>query len=163
MIEVGGGFILKIRDLTAEDRAAALALIKEFYASPGVLHPVPIAQYEAMYEEMCDGGSTCVRGLGLWAGDVLAGYCALSFGFSTEAGGPVVLLEELYIREEHRGGGGGTAVLRWLEQEYGKKVARIRLEVMPGNPGGVAVYPILQAARGLVCGGPCRRAGAGRL
>ncbi len=131
---------MEIRDLALEDRAAALSLIEEFYASPGVLHPVPIAQYEAIYGEMCNGGSPRVRGLGLWAGGVLAGYCALTFGFSTEAGGPVVLLEELYIKEEHRGGGSGTAVLRWLEREYGGRAARIRLEVMPDNARAIRLY-----------------------
>ena len=55
--------MFEIRDLALEDRAAALSLIEEFYASPGVLHPVPIAQYEAIYGEMCNGGSPRV-GLG---------------------------------------------------------------------------------------------------
>src|SRR5206468_11208603 len=41
--------------------------------------------------------------------DTLAGYYVLGFGFSIEFGGRDALLDELYVRPEHRKGGMGTA------------------------------------------------------
>ncbi len=129
-----------IRDFAASDRDEILALVTEFYTTPSVLHPVPMSHYTNIYAEMCDGGSGRVRGLAIEDKSEVVGFCTLSFGYSTEAGGPVVLVEELYVKEECRGGGIGSEVLRFVEEEYAGKAARIRLEVMPDNHRAIELY-----------------------
>jgi diamine N-acetyltransferase len=46
----------------------------------------------------------------------LIGYAVIGFGFSLEFGGRDALLDEFYLREQHRGSGIGTQVLTVVEQ-----------------------------------------------
>ena len=48
-------------------------------------------------------------------GEVI-GYAVVGFGFSLEFGGRDALLDEFYVREEHRGHGIGTRVLTAVEE-----------------------------------------------
>lgn len=74
----------------------------------------------------------------LFQGDTPVGYGLLSRSFSPEAGGPVVWVEELYIRPQARGAGLGSAFFSWLEQTL--PAARYRLEVEPDNLGAIRLY-----------------------
>ena len=49
------------------------------------------------------------------AGEELAGYLVLTFGFSLEFHGRDALLDELYVREAFRGRGAGTLSLAFVE------------------------------------------------
>jgi ribosomal protein S18 acetylase RimI-like enzyme len=69
-----------------------------------------------------------------------AGYALLSFTWSTEAGGLCVLLEEVYVSPRCRGEGVGSALLRFVEGEYGGKASRFRLEVAPSNAPAIRLY-----------------------
>ena len=52
----------------------------------------------------------------------------------------VLWLEELYIRPEFQGQGLGSHYFAWLQEAYGDKVARMRLEVEPENERARALY-----------------------
>lgn len=129
-----------IRDMTKDDRQAVLGMAETFYNSPGVLHRITVENFAAAYDEMCGGGSGRLRGLLILVEGAPAGYCQLSFSYSTEAGGPVVLVEEVYILEKYRGMGLGSDLFEFLREEYGGKIARLRLEVAPGNTRAIALY-----------------------
>ncbi len=129
-----------IRDFTQDDKAAILQMAENFYDSTSVLHRIPIENFAAAYDEMCCGGTGRLRGLAIEQGSAVAGYCLLSFSYSTEAGGPVVQVEEVYIEDAFRGLGFGTDLFDWLRDEYREKAARLRLEVAPGNTRAIALY-----------------------
>lgn len=129
-----------IRNMTQDDRAAVLGMADTFYNSPGVLHRIPVENFAAAYDEMADGGSQRLRGLLIEVDGAPAGYCQLSFSYSTEAGGAVVLVEEIFIQDAHRGMGLGSDLFAFLREEYGGKAARLRLEVAPDNTHAVALY-----------------------
>lgn len=131
---------MKIRDFTPADRAAVLDMVATFYNSPGVLHKIPAGNFAQAYDEMCGGGSTRLRGLLLEMEGKPAGFCSLSFSYSTEAGGPVVLIEEVYIHPVFRGHGLGSQVFDFIKKEYSGRAARLRLEVAPGNKRAAALY-----------------------
>lgn len=131
---------MTIRNLTQADRAAVLAMVDVFYHSPGVLHQIPTQYFADAFDEMCDGGSGRLRGLVLEVEGKIAGFVQLSFSYSTEAGGGVVLLEEVYISPDYRGQGIGSEVFAFLKKEYHGKAARIRLEVAPDNTRAAALY-----------------------
>lgn len=57
----------------------------------------------------------------------LAGYGQVSLTWSTEAGGMVVLLEELYLRPEFQGKGLGSAYFSFVSEYYAGRAARFRL------------------------------------
>ncbi len=129
-----------VRDFTQQDRSSVLAMVDMFYNSPGVLHPIPVAHFEQIYNEMCGGGSARVRGLIIEQNGEPAGFCSLSFSYSTEAGGDVVLIEELFMLPQYRGGGLGSEVFSFIHSEYSGKAARLRLEVSPSNEQAIKLY-----------------------
>lgn len=131
---------MNIRDFEKKDREAVLAMVDIFYHSPGVLHEIPVQNFADAYDEMCNGGSAYMRGLLIEVDGQPAGYCLLSLTYSVEAGGRVVLVEEVFIAPGFRSGGLGGKVFQWLIREYSGKAARLRLEVAPGNPRALALY-----------------------
>lgn len=71
----------------------------------------------------------------------IAGYIVLAFGFSFEHGGRDAFIDELYVKEEFRGSGIGTAAMKFLESEAPKHgVKALHLEVEKGNEAGSRLY-----------------------
>jgi ribosomal protein S18 acetylase RimI-like enzyme len=69
------------------------------------------------------------------------GYCALTIGFSVEAGGHDAFVDELYVEESFRGRGIGTQALAMAEEECRRRgVRRLNLEVERHNPRAKALY-----------------------
>ena len=60
--------------------------------------------------------------------------------FSQEAGGPVVWIEEIYIRPEYQGKGIGSRVFKKLDAMFDAGVYRLRLEVEKTNIRAVELY-----------------------
>ena len=66
------------------------------------------------------------------------GYGVLAYTHSQEAGGRVVWLEEIYIKEEFRGCGYGSEFINFVLTEIPAK--RYRLETEPENEKAAALY-----------------------
>lgn len=128
-----------IRKLTGEDRALFLELADEFYHTDGVLHPVPMANLCRTFEAIL-AENPYVSAFMIEKDGRAAGYGQLSFTWSTEAGGMVVWLEELYIRPAFQGQGLGSEYFHYVMEHYKDKAARFRLEVEPGNEGAIRLY-----------------------
>lgn len=71
----------------------------------------------------------------------IVGYAVLAFGFSLEFGGRDAFLDELFIADDHRGQGIGsaalTAVCAWARQEG---LCALHLEVERHNTAAKALY-----------------------
>ena len=130
--------MIRFRDFNEGDRETFLTLCREFYSGDAVDHPVPDEFFETTFDEILKRGPYA-RGILFEEDGSLAGYGQLSFTWSNEAGGFVVLVEEILVLEEFRGKGIGTAYLRWLKEEY-KDAKRFRLEVCPGNAAARKLY-----------------------
>lgn len=128
-----------IRRLEARDRSAWLAMTKDFYQSPAVLRPVPEENFERTFR-LLTSGSPSVDCFAAETRGELMGSLLLSLSWSNEAGGPVVWLEELYVKPEARGAGIGTALMRHALTEYGGKACRFRLETEPANEAAMRLY-----------------------
>ena len=89
-----------------------LALMQEFYAIEHLRFQVEVAR-SALRELWSDPALGHVYLI--QTGNGAAGYVVLTFGFSLEFHGRDALVDELYVRESHRGQGLGTACLQWLE------------------------------------------------
>lgn len=131
---------MTIRDFKNTDRQSVLSMVETFYTSPGVLHPIPTRHFADAFDEMCSGGSARLRGLLIEFDGNPAGFCSLSFSYSTEAGGLVVLIEEVYIKPEFQCHGLGSSVFDFIKQQYHGKAARLRLEVAPENKRAAELY-----------------------
>lgn len=69
------------------------------------------------------------------------GYVVLTFGYSLEYLGRDAFLDELYLRESHRGRGWGRRTLEFVEDEARHlEIRSIHLEVVRGNVAAKEVY-----------------------
>lgn len=127
-----------IRFVTRDDREEFLKLTREFYASDAVLHDVPDDYHTAAFEEMMRS-RTYLCGYLMECDGAIVGYGLTARSYSHEAGGPVVWLEELYIRPKFRSRGLGSEFFRRVAAEN-PDARRFRLEVEPDNLRAIELY-----------------------
>lgn len=126
-----------IRSITSADKEIYFSLANEFYHSDAVLHSVPKKFIENTFCEMMRS-TDYTEGFIIEHENEIAGYGLISKSFSQESGGNVIWLEELYIKEQFRGLGLGSAYFDFIESKY--KATRYRLEVEPENERAVKLY-----------------------
>ena len=129
-----------IRKANENDREEFIRLSEQFYHSPAVLHPVPRAYHESLFDEALRSDEYAGVYMVEDAGRAV-GFGVTAKSFSREAGGKVLWLEELYILEECRGRGLGREYFSFIEKyarEHG--FTRIRLEVEPDNVRARSLY-----------------------
>jgi ribosomal protein S18 acetylase RimI-like enzyme len=113
-------------------------MVAEFYCSSAVLKPKDPKNFEATFAAAMDN-SPFVRILMIENDEKPIGYALLSLTYSNEAGGMVVLIEEVQIDKAHRGGGYGSKLFEFLEHEY-RSAKRFRLEVGSNNTRAIDLY-----------------------
>ena len=116
-----------------------MEMASEFYHSPAVLHPVPDAFFERTADETL-GSDAYAQIYMLECDGEPAGYGLTAKTFSQEAGGYVIWLEELYIREQFRSRGLGSEFFAYVEKKYAGQAARFRLEVEKDNVRAISLY-----------------------
>lgn len=129
-----------IRMMTRTDKSEVIDMMRVFYASPAVLSNGSETIFENDVEN-CVNDSPYLEGYiieDLETG-VIQGYAMVAKSFSTEFGKPCMWIEDLYIKDEYRGQGIGSDVLKFISDKYSDK-AVIRLEVERENERAVAVY-----------------------
>jgi ribosomal protein S18 acetylase RimI-like enzyme len=127
-----------ITEITKDDREIFLALLSEFYATDAVHVKVPAEYYDIAFREVTSGSPYAAAYIIRCDGRV-AGYGQVSLTYSTEAGGLVVLLEELYIRPEFQSRGLGSEYFAFIRAKF-PHAARFRLEVDEDNTDAIALY-----------------------
>lgn len=128
-----------IRKMTESDRDLYIEMAEEFYHSDAVLHPIPRAHFEKTAEEALKSGTYAEIYLLEYEGEP-AGYGLTARTFSQEAGGQVLWIEELYIREAFRSRGLGREFFAYLEEKNKGEIARLRLEVEADNIRAISLY-----------------------
>ena len=111
--------MLSFRDITPQDHDIILPMVRDFYQTDAVLHPVDESILERTFRDAADASEP---------------LC-----YSAEVGGRCVFLEEIYLLPQFRGKGLGLDILSWIEQSY-PGVRRLRLEVNEVNQGAVHLY-----------------------
>ena len=128
-----------IRKMTENDRELYIRMAEEFYSSDAVLHPVPHEYFERTADEALRSDAYAEIYLLEYEGRT-AGYGLTARTFSQEAGGQVLWIEELYIREEYRSRGLGREFFSFIEEKNSGKIARLRLEVEEENTRAISLY-----------------------
>ncbi len=128
-----------IRKLTENDRDLYIRLAEEFYSSDAVLHPIPRTYIERTAGEALRSDAYAEIYLLECEGEP-AGYGLTARTFSQEAGGSVLWIEELYIREQFRSRGLGREFFSYIEEKNKDRTARIRLEVEEKNTRAASLY-----------------------
>ena len=129
-----------LRKITPNDRETYIALSEEFYSSDAVSHSIPVKFHKNCSADLMRSYEYIECFIFEHEGET-AGYALIAKTFSPEAGGVVVWIEELYVREGFRGKGLGKAFFAYMEQNY--NVSRYRLEVEPDNVRAKKLYSAL--------------------
>ncbi len=127
------------RKFKPEDREIFFTMVKKFYAPPAVLHfpsdEVMMSSFDAALDM-----PELVKGYIFEHGEKPAGYAIVSMKFETEVGGMAAWIEELFVEEDYRSCGIGSAFFEHLKKEFSGKIKRIRLEVGDENDGAKQLY-----------------------
>lgn len=126
-----------IRLMEEKDRQAVLCMMRVFYASPAVLSNGSEEIFEADIEN-CINDSPYLEGYVFESNGEILGYGMIAKSFSTEFGKPCIWIEDIYLKEEYRGLGIGSAFFSLINGKYPDYVHR--LEVEEENERAIAVY-----------------------
>ncbi len=126
-------------DIVASDKDDFMDMCIKFHSSEAVLMQTPHSNYEKLMQDTL-AGSPFLRIIMIKKDGKNIGYCQLSFTYSAEAGGQVVLVEEFYLYDEYRCGGIGTQFFGWLYSQYDDKIKRYRLELAEANIRVMGLY-----------------------
>ena len=104
---------MKIRAMQLEDMEEVVGMMRVFYDSPAVIH---VAPDEILRQDVkdCVGECPYIEGYIFEEDGKILGYSMVAKSYSTEYGGMCVWVEDLYMKEEARGLGIGTAFFRFL-------------------------------------------------
>ncbi len=129
-----------IRKINPGDRENFIAMVGEFYRSGAALADLPAGHAEKTFRELMSGSPYADAYIAGTEERGAAGYILLALTYSNEAGGAVLWIDELYVREEFRGQGLGAELIRFAEEQYAGRTARVRLEAEPNNTGAMRLY-----------------------
>ncbi len=126
-IEAGGNDINTLLDL-----------MQDYYAYDHIPYDRQAAQQalKQLVNDLSLGRIWLVR-----SDDEIAGYCVLTLWYSLEFRGRCAFIDELFVKEGHRGHGIGTQALEFLKRtarEMGVKA--LRLEVERKNADALELY-----------------------
>lgn len=108
--------MLEILDLTSEYKQEFFEMVKAFYNSEAVLHQIAEENISKAYNAFINKEDDSIRILILKEAENIIGYSVLAFYHSLEAGGKVLWIEEIYLKEEARGKGYFSAYFKFLEK-----------------------------------------------
>ena len=122
-----------------KDMEEVVGMMRVFYDSPAVIHAAPDKILRQDVKD-CVGDCPYIEGYIFEENDRILGYSMVAKSYSTEYGGLCVWVEDIYMKEEARGLGIGTAFFSFLDEKYKDQAVRFRLEVEEENERAVAVY-----------------------
>ena len=127
----------QIRLMTVEDKEQVLQMMRVFYASPAVLSN---GSEEIFLNDIehCINESPYLEGYIFEKDNDILGYAMVAKSFSTEFGKPCMWIEDLYIKDDYRGLGIGSAFLQYMAEKYSDAI--LRLEVEEENERAVHTY-----------------------
>jgi GNAT superfamily N-acetyltransferase len=126
------------RPLAPTDRALIEELVRAYYEFDGLqykssLHGPALDQLAA--------GDPAVKVWIVEADGTAAGYLILTIGFSMYYGGKDGFIDELFLKEEFRGSGGGAAIMSFADAQAKQLgLAYLHLEVTDSNTHARQIY-----------------------
>lgn len=132
--------MLNIRPIEQKDKEIFFTLSEEFYNSPAVLSPIKKEYHENTFNELMRSRDYLDCYILEYDGQ-LAGFGLLNITYCHEAGGKVIWIEEIYVREGFRSLGIGRKFFAFVEEKF--PAFRYRLEVEKENERAVKLYKSL--------------------
>ncbi len=136
--------MLTIRPARPDDAAVILDLVRELATYERAPEAV-VATLASFLEHGFGDRPVLYVLIAEWSGQV-AGFALYFFGFSTWTGSPVLYLEDLFVREEHRKRKIGLSLMQTLAREaVAKHCGRFVWQVLDWNAPAIAFYESLGA------------------
>jgi GNAT superfamily N-acetyltransferase len=137
--------MLTVRDASPADVPTILALVKELATYERA--PDAVVATEADFLRHGFGEHPFFRALiANWDGEV-AGFALYFFGFSTWTGGPILYLEDLFVRPDHRKKRIGLALMQRLARAAVENgCTRFIWQVLDWNEPSIRFYEALGAS-----------------
>lgn len=126
-----------IRNAEIKDRHNYLEMTRIFYSGDATAYPVDDNNFCKGFDEALHTDS--LRIVVLEDKGYIIGYSVLTFFYSIEFGGTIVLLDELFIKPDVRGKGYGQEFFKWIFKEY-KEFAGYMLDVTKTNERAIKLY-----------------------
>lgn len=131
--------MIRIRDFNSEDFNIYFEMSKSFYESAASVEHVNPNHCQDSFK-MIIHHSPYIRGLMIEYGREVVGYALLGFYWCNELDSIIVLIDELFIEEKHRGKKIGTYFFKELEKLYSLDEYSFQLEVNPKNERVFSLY-----------------------
>ena len=128
---------MEIRLMTACDKPKIIEMMRVFYASPAVLSNGS-EEIFATDVDACVGDCPFLEGYVFEENGETVGYSMLAKSFSTEFGKKCIWIEDIYVKDEWRGRGIGSAFFEFIYEKYDGCL--FRLEVEEENERARRVY-----------------------
>ena len=128
-----------IKEVFESDRESFIRLMKEFYDSDCVLNKIPNENFDRTFDEIINS-RVYANGYLFELDGKAVGYALTANTYSNESGGMIVWIEEIYIQPEYRSRGLGKEFFKYIENNMGRDVKKIRLEVREDNERAVKLY-----------------------
>ena len=126
-----------IRKMLPQDKDAVFKMMQTFYASPAIFtngsDEIFLNDIEA-----CVSENPFLCGYIIENEAEIQGYAMIAKSFSTEFGKPCIWIEDLYLRESHRGKGLGKQMMEFILKNHTDCV--FRLEAEEENKPAVTLY-----------------------
>ena len=122
---------MTIRKMTKDDKEVVLSMEKDLNNSPAVDEAAPIEVIRRSFND-ATGDNPNLVGYIFEENDNVLGFAYLTFYYSCEVARNVVMIEELFVKDEYRSLGVGTKFFSWLYKKYPKDI-RFKLEVTRNN------------------------------
>lgn len=126
-----------IRKIQLKDKSEYIKMAEDFYASPAVLSAVPHSHFELTFDELMKR-NTYTEAFIIEYENKIAGYGLIAKTFSQEAGGIVIWIEEIYVKDKFRNKGLGSEFIEYIKENVPAK--RYRLETEPENTKAQELY-----------------------
>ena len=127
------------RKMEYGDRDEVLSMMRVFYRSAAVYTDGSEEIFASDFDN-CVGDCPFLEGHIFLSDGEVCGYSMIAKSFSTEFGKPCIWVEDLYLKESHRGLGIGSRFFDYLEEQYADRDVIFRLEVERENEAAVHLY-----------------------
>lgn len=130
---------VSIHEFELDDFSNYIEMEKSFYGSGATIMEFDENVVKRNFYEIISK-SDFLNGFIINLGNKPAGFVILSFMWSSEMGGKIVFIEELFVSENFRNMGIAYSTINLIVEKYKNCVKRFRLEVCKTNEKAVELY-----------------------
>lgn len=132
--------MIDFREFTKDNSNELYEMMKEFYRSDAVDHPIDLEVIKRLLDDILEGDHD-ITGYEVIYDDNLVGFGVVTRYYTSEVAGMTIQMEDLYIQEEYRSKGIAKAYFSMIKKKN-SEAKRFRLEVARSNKRAIKLYEL---------------------